>query len=119
MPVLYRTPSLQPVSGDLLAQRVATYQPAKLAAFEAHYHTQGGSPFHLVGHPDSTTQTVPYSLAIPYGLSVLVHHDPDHFPRDQWPPVPVVHAAFQVMVGRAASCLYEATWRAVSQTRRP
>jgi cytochrome d ubiquinol oxidase subunit I len=42
---------LQPVSGDLLAQRVATYQPSKLAAFEAHYHTQGGSPFHLVVIP--------------------------------------------------------------------
>lgn len=55
---------LQPVRGDLLAQQVATYQPAKLAAFEAHFHKQAGSPFYLGGLPDSETQTVPYSLAI-------------------------------------------------------
>ena len=108
---------LQPVSGDLLAQHVAVHQPAKLAAFEAHFHTQAGSPFYLGGLPDSETRTVPYSLAISNGLSLLVHHDPnavviglDHFPRDQWPPVPLVHVAFQLMVGSGFALMGVALW---------
>lgn len=108
---------LQPVSGDVLARSVAVHQPAKLAAFEAHYHTQAGSPFYLGGLPDSETRTVPYSLAIPNGLSLLVHHDPkaiviglDQFPRDQWPPVPVVHVAFQLMVGCGFALMGVALW---------
>ena len=117
---------LQPVSGDLLAQRVATYQPAKLAAFEAHFHTQAGSPFYLGGLPDSETQTVPYSLAIPNGLSLLVHHDPnavviglDQFPRDQWPPVSIVHAAFQLMVGLGFLLIGVALWSVWRWWRHP
>lgn len=108
---------LQPVSGDLLAKTVARFQPVKLAAFEAHFHTQAGSPFYLGGLPDPTTQTVPYSLVIPNGLSLLVHHDPqavvkglDQFPRDQWPPIPVVHVAFQLMVGSGFALMGVAIW---------
>jgi cytochrome bd ubiquinol oxidase subunit I len=97
---------LQPISGDLLAKTVARHQPAKLAAMEALFRTQASAPFVLGGVPDSTTQTVPYALVIPAGLSILLHSDPsavvpglDGIPRADWPPVTVVHLAFQVMVG--------------------
>ena len=97
---------LQPISGDLLSRAVEKYNPIKLAAFEAHFHTTSGAAFQLGGIPDEETGTVHYALEIPYALSLLLHGDPyatvqglDGFPRDEWPPVAVVHIAFQIMIG--------------------
>jgi len=97
---------MQPLSGDAIARSVATRQPAKLAAMEAHFHTQAGADFVLGGIPDAATRTVPYAVLIPDALSLLVYHDPgaeviglDRFPEQDWPPVAVVHMAFQLMVG--------------------
>jgi cytochrome d ubiquinol oxidase subunit I len=97
---------LQPLSGDFLARQVFHYQPIKLAAMEGQFETSTHAPLHLGGWPDEKTGTTKYSLEIPSGLSLLVYHRPEGeirgleaFPRDQWPPVPVVHFAFQIMVG--------------------
>jgi len=97
---------LQPISGDLIAKSVADHQPAKLAAMEAHFKTERGASFVLFGLPDEMSQTVPYALIIPSGLSLLLKLDADavvvgldQVPRDEWPPVAVVHLAFQLMVG--------------------
>src|SRR5262249_50817854 len=68
---------LQSVSGDFSARRVAELQPAKLAAMEAHYHTQEGAPLLIGGIPDDETQTVSYAITIPHGLSFLATHDPN------------------------------------------
>lgn len=113
---------LQPLSGDMIARAVAIHQPAKLAAMEALFETQAGADFVLGGIPDAATGTISYGILIPDGLSLLVHHDPgaeviglDRFPRENWPPVAVVHVAFQLMVGcgmvMAAMALWSA-WRA-------
>jgi cytochrome bd ubiquinol oxidase subunit I len=47
----------------------------------------------------------PFAIQIPNGLSLLAFHDPhaevrglDAFPPDEWPPVAIVHVAFQIMV---------------------
>jgi cytochrome d ubiquinol oxidase subunit I len=97
---------LQPLSGDVSARHVARHQPVKLAAMEGHFRTQRGAPLHVGGWPDEDARTTRFALAIPYGLSLLAFHDPhaevrglEAFPRDEWPPVAVVHVAFQVMVG--------------------
>ncbi len=96
---------IQPFSGDIAARSVATYQPAKLAAMEAHFKTGGGAPLLIGGIPDTKDQTVKYGIAIPGMLSFLVHdnmHTPvtglDKIPVDDQPPVAVVHYAFQLMV---------------------
>jgi cytochrome bd ubiquinol oxidase subunit I len=96
---------LQPLSGDLSARHVAQHQPAKLAAMEALFQTQRAAPLHLGGWPDEDARTTRFAIEIPYGLSLLAFHDPqaevkglEAFPRDEWPPVAVVHVAFQVMV---------------------
>jgi cytochrome d ubiquinol oxidase subunit I len=96
---------LQPLSGHLLTQSVTHDQPAKLAAIEALFQTQAGAPFHLGGIPDERAGTVPYSIEIPHALSLLLHADPDatvrgldQTPRREWPPVAIVHLAFQLMV---------------------
>ena len=97
---------VQPISGDRIAKAVAVHQPAKFAAMEALFHTEVGANFVLGGIPDAATRTVPYALLIPNGLSILMYGDPraevrglDRIPNQDWPPVAVVHLAFQLMVG--------------------
>jgi cytochrome d ubiquinol oxidase subunit I len=96
---------LQPISGDITARNVAEVQPAKLAALEAHFETQRGVPLHIGGWPDVEKRETRWSIKIPRGLSLLAFHDPnaevkglEAFPRDDWPPVAIVHIAFQLMV---------------------
>jgi cytochrome d ubiquinol oxidase subunit I len=96
---------LQPISGDISARSVARHQPAKLAAMEAHFETAAGVPLYIGGWPDMDEKKVRYAIKIPYGLSLLAFHDPkatvqglDQFPREDWPNVPIVHVAFQIMV---------------------
>ena len=94
-----------PISGDLSARYVARHQPAKLAAMEALFETQHGAPLLIGGWPDVDRREVRFGIAIPRALSLLAFHDPnaevkglDAFPGDEWPPVAVVHVAFQMMV---------------------
>ena len=97
---------LQPLSGDVSARHVARHQPVKLAAMEAHYDTERGAPLRIGGWPDEEAERTRYAIEIPHALSLLAFHDPQaevrglkEFPRADRPPVAIVHAAFQVMVG--------------------
>jgi cytochrome d ubiquinol oxidase subunit I len=96
---------LQPISGDFLARQVARYQPIKLAAMEGQFETERYAPLRIGGLPDVENERTPFAIEIPAALSLLVHHRADgeiqglkDFPRDEWPPVAIVHIAFQVMV---------------------
>jgi len=96
---------VQPLSGDVIAKAVAVHQPAKFAAMESLFVTEAGAPFVLGGLPDVSSRTIRYALTIPQGLSLLLYGDPkaevaglDRVPRADWPPVAVVHVAFQLMV---------------------
>ncbi|MEN0059781.1 MAG: cytochrome ubiquinol oxidase subunit I [Bdellovibrio sp.] len=96
---------IQPLVGHFAAQKVAEYQPAKLAAMEGHFHTQTHAPLYIGGIPNTETQTMEWGLAIPGLLSFLAHNDVaaevqglDQFPRELWPPVVITHISFQVMV---------------------
>jgi cytochrome bd ubiquinol oxidase subunit I len=98
--------ALQPISGDLSARFVAHWQPAKLAAMEGQFKTERGAPLRIGGRPDEAAGQTRFALEIPYGLSLLAFKDPsaevkglEAFPREHWPPVVIVHLAFQVMVG--------------------
>ena len=97
---------LQPLSGDLSARFVAHWQPAKLAAMEGQFKTERGAPLRVGGWPDEAAGETRYAIEIPRGLSLLAFKDPgaevkglEAFPRQDWPPVAIVHVAFQVMVG--------------------
>jgi cytochrome d ubiquinol oxidase subunit I len=116
---------LQPASGDLLGQMLARYQPVKLAAMEGQFKTEQGAPLRIGGIPDEASATTPYAIEIPYGLSLLAFHDPravvkglEDFPRDLWPPVAIVHIAFQVMVAAGAAMALVALWGAYLAWRR-
>jgi cytochrome bd ubiquinol oxidase subunit I len=96
--------------GDWIANTVAENQPAKLAAMEGLYRTQAGAPLSLGGiYYDDELH---YSLEVPYGLSLLIHHDPsgvvpglEEIPPENRPPVNVVHLAYNVMVGAGSALL--------------
>ena len=106
MPFLIVSSLLQPMIGHWAAQDVAQRQPLKLAAMEAHFHTEKQASLIIGGIPDTKEKKVDYAIKIPGALSFLAFNDPDSevqgledFPEENWPPVPVVHFAFQIMVG--------------------
>jgi len=108
---------LQPVSGDLSARVVAATQPVKLAALEGHFETRRSAPLHIGGWPDVERRETRWAISIPYGLSFLAFHDPnaevkglEEFPREDWPPVAIVHVAFQVMVALGAYMALVSLW---------
>lgn len=97
---------LIPFSGDIAAKSIAERQPEKLAAMEAHYHTEEGADLIVGGIVNEETQEVSYALKIPNALSFLAFGDFDSevkgldaFPEDRHPPVAITHYSFQVMVG--------------------
>jgi cytochrome d ubiquinol oxidase subunit I len=96
----------QPFAGHFAGETVAKLQPAKLAAIEGHFKTGTHAPLTLGGLPDVATRTTKWGVEIPGLLSLLAHRDVsavviglDQFPRADWPPVLLVHLAFQIMVG--------------------
>jgi cytochrome d ubiquinol oxidase subunit I len=99
---------LQPIVGHWSGQRVAALQPMKLAAMEWLVETRAWAPLRLG------------PLELPGGLSVMAYNRPDavvrglaEIPRADWPH-PVVHTAFNVMVGTGfalAGLSLWAVWR--------
>jgi cytochrome d ubiquinol oxidase subunit I len=97
---------LQPLSGDISAKDVARRQPAKMAAMEAHFHTETRAPLIIGGIPNLKNQKVDYALEIPGLLSFMVNGDfqsevkgLDSISKENQPPVSITHFAFQIMVG--------------------
>ena len=116
---------LQPLSGDKSGRYVARWQPAKLAAMEAHFETMPRAPLILGGVPNEATREVPYSIEIPRGLSLLGFHDPnavvkglEEFPEEDWPPVAIVHNAFQIMVALGTFMAIVSLWALVTRLRK-
>ena len=116
---------LQPLSGDISSRYVARWQPPKLAAMEGQFRTEAGAPLRIGGIPDVAAQRTRWAIEIPHGLSLLAFHDPnavvrglDAVPRRDWPPVPVVHIAFQVMVGLGTFLAAVGIWVVVAAFRR-
>jgi cytochrome d ubiquinol oxidase subunit I len=73
---------------------------------EAHFETASGAPLMIGGLPDAEARRVRFAIPLPRMLSFLAFGDfkaevkgLNDIPRDQWPPVLPVHAAFQIMVG--------------------
>jgi cytochrome bd ubiquinol oxidase subunit I len=115
---------LQPVSGDLSARLVAGTQPVKLAALEGQFETERGAPLRLGGFPDQAARETRLAIEIPRGLSILAFHDPDAevkglnaFPEHEWPPVAIVHFAFQVMVALGTAMAAVSFWAATAAWR--
>jgi cytochrome bd ubiquinol oxidase subunit I len=96
---------LQPFSGDISAKNVAKTQPSKLAAMESLFKTTKGASMVIGGIPDTAKQEIRYAVHIPKLLSFLAYgkfdaevQGLDQYKKSDWPPVKIVHFAFQVMV---------------------
>lgn len=116
---------LQALTGDFAAKHLHEHQPLKLAAAEALFHTEAGAPFLIGGWPDVEAREVRAGVHVPKLLSVLATGKPDgvvrgleDFPRQDWPPVPIVHLSFQVMIGCGTLLVLVALWGAYLALRR-
>jgi cytochrome d ubiquinol oxidase subunit I len=93
------------VSGHSQANGVYEHQPAKLAAFEGHYRT-GRGDMSLFGLPDDEAERIRFNIAIPGGLSFLLHGNfeeqvvgLDRFRPEDRPPVVISFASYHIMIG--------------------
>ncbi len=116
---------IQFVVGDWIARRVADVQPVKLAAMEGQFRTEAGAPLRIGGLPDATTRSTNYAIEIPgmlswiaYGNRQAVVKGLDDFPRQNTPPVAVVHVAFQLMVCIGTLLLLLSLYVLVTSVRR-
>jgi cytochrome d ubiquinol oxidase subunit I len=116
---------LQPLSGDLCARLIAQTQPVKLAAVEGQFETESGAPLRIGGLPDEGARVTRGALEIPRGLSLLAYRDGDatvqglnDFPEHEWPPVAVVHVAFQIMVACGVAMAAVSLWTVWAAVRR-
>ena len=107
----------QPLTGDLAAREVARLQPVKLAAFEGLFETEREAPLAIGGIPNAKTHKLQYAIELPEMLSLMTYHDPhalmrglNSFPPSDWPPLLIVHLAFQVMVAAGCAMAALALW---------
>jgi cytochrome d ubiquinol oxidase subunit I len=96
---------LQLVTGHGSAVTVAKYQPAKLAAYEAHYPESAPATLWFFGLPDTQKERVRFGIGLPGMLSYLVHGNAAApvtglraFPPGDRPPVAVVFQSYHLMV---------------------
>ncbi len=115
----------QVLSGDRIAKLTAHIQPAKFAAMEGLYRTRSHAPLTIGGLPDDEAMETRGAIRIPSLLSILAHGRADapvtgleEFPRDEWPPVRLVHWAFDLMLACGGALLIVAIWAGVSWLRR-
>lgn len=108
---------LQMLSGDWAAKLVARTQPIKLAAMEGHFHSMKWAPVLIGGWPDSSRMETYGAVPVPGMLSFLAYGDPnamvkglEEFPRENWPPIPIVHVAFQIMLAAGFALLALSLW---------
>jgi len=97
---------LQIIIGDLHGLNTLKYQPAKVAALEAHWETDRGFPLILFAIPDPKAEKNNYELAIPALGSLILTHDWNGEIKGlkSWPPEdrpnPIIpFFAFRIMVG--------------------
>ncbi len=95
----------QLISGHKSAVGVSKYQPAKLAAYEAHFDSNKVADMYLFGWVNEKNQKVNFGIAIPKFLSFLIHNDFDTpvkglnaFKKDEIPPVNFVFQTYHLMV---------------------
>ena len=97
---------LQLVIGDQHGLNTAKYQPAKVAAMEAHWDGTKPGSLVLFAIPNEQAERNDFEISIPYGASLIITHSMTglfpglkDFDRADRPPVMPVFFAFRLMVG--------------------
>ncbi|MGE5680881.1 MAG: cytochrome ubiquinol oxidase subunit I [Bacillota bacterium] len=99
-------------TGHQSAAGVSKNQPAKLAAFEAHFDSLAPANMYLFGWVNEKAQNVNFGIQIPGLLSFLVHGDTkapvkglNAFPKADIPPVNFVFQTYHLMVAIGMSLI--------------
>ena len=97
---------LQMFLGDAHGLNTLEYQPAKLAAIEAHWEREANAPLLLFAIPDQEAERNYFEIAIPSLGSLVLTHKSDgvvpglkQWPKDQRAPVIFPFFSFRIMVG--------------------
>ncbi len=117
---------IQIFAGDAHGLNTLEHQPAKVLAMEGHYEAHAeGAPLILFGLPSNEEARVRYEVAIPHLGSLILKHDPfapmqglKDFPRDQWPPAPIIFWSFRIMVALGFAMLGIGLWSLLARYRR-
>ncbi len=115
---------LQVFIGDQHGLNTLEYQPAKVAAMEAHWGGEEdagqGVPLILFALPDAEAETNHFEIGIPHAGSLILTHSWDgqfkglkDFPVEDRPPVIWPFFAFRLMVGLGFLMVGVAWWGAV------
>ena len=119
---------IQILAGDMHGLNTLEHQPAKVAAMEGNWETQGNVPLLLFAIPDEEARTNHFEIGIPSMASVILKHSPsgvvpglnDFVAEDGTPlhpPVAPVFWSFRVMVATGMAML-AVSWFAVWSMRR-
>ena len=114
---------VQILVGDFHGLNTLEHQPAKVAAMEGNWETQGNVPLLLFAVPDEAARENNFEIAIPNGASLILTHKADgvvpglnDFVAEDGtplhPPVAPVFYSFRVMVGTGMAMLL-LSWTAV------
>ena len=106
------------LSGDQQGKTVAKYQPAKLAAMEAHWETHTNVPFYLLVWPDPENETnTVQAIGIPGLLSWIAFDNVNAevkglkaFAKEDRPPVLPTFLTFRTMVAIGGIFLALSFW---------
>jgi cytochrome d ubiquinol oxidase subunit I len=117
---------IQILAGDTQGLNTLEHQPMKVLAMEGDYDpSPHGAPLVLFGLPSNPEGRVRFKLEVPRLGSLILKHDPDaplpglkDFPREGWPPVPIVFWSFRVMVGLGLAILGLGLWSLLARVRR-
>jgi len=97
---------LQLIIGDQHGLNTLAHQPIKIAAMEAHWDGSKPGDLLLFAWPDQKAEANRFEIAIPYGASLILTHDPNGLfpgltsvPAADRPPVAPIFFAFRIMVG--------------------
>jgi cytochrome bd ubiquinol oxidase subunit I len=93
-------------TGDGQGKNLAHYQPATLAAMEAHFDT-ASADLVILGQPNVATKSIDNPLVVPHLLSFLISRNwrapvrgLSSFPDSEWPTnIPLLYYAYHIMVG--------------------
>lgn len=114
---------MQILAGDMHGLNTLKHQPAKVAAMEGNWETQGNAPLLLFAIPDEAARENRAEIGIPNLASIILTHHADgeipglnDFVAEDGtilhPPVAPVFYAFRVMVGTGMAMLL-LSWAAV------
>ena len=95
---------LQILAGDIHGLNTMKYQPAKIAAIEGNWTTQGRAPAILFGIPNMESERTDYAVEVPLLGSLILTHSLDgrvlkDFPWEDRPYSPAIFFSFRIMVG--------------------